>query len=430
MVVAGIMSGTSADGVDVALCRISPPTGQVGTPRIKLLGHAGYSYPKDVRAAVLAAMDAKSTSVADLSRLNWRLGELYADAVAKAQTKFGVQAQLVGCHGQTLYHQSVASKYLGAPVRCTWQTGEANVIAERLRVPVVSDFRPSDMAAGGQGAPLVPMLDYVMFRSAKVNRTLQNLGGIGNLTAIPAGPCSHRQLPVGLQKALRQRLLLSEDRILPTAGRCLRPSILQVQKCVPGARLGRERQSRRSYPSVPTSRKLPSRLRLLRARGNPSSQPHNHQAATCEPVRLSPCGCRRLHETRAPRIRSVLASPLSSRAATRRRERARRIPGTPLLSVQMCSWRRESDRPSAPGGPDAEKPARLAIHPAPTAVAERREQSTECARLASDVRYADQSGIVSRGSHGPRARNGRAPIRAETFSLRETARTLRRCRST
>jgi anhydro-N-acetylmuramic acid kinase len=80
----------------------------------------------------------------------------------------------------------MAAKYLGADVRCTWQMGEASVIAERLRVPVVSDFRPADMAAAGQGAPLVPMLDYVMFRSAKVSRVLQNLGGIGNLTAIPA----------------------------------------------------------------------------------------------------------------------------------------------------------------------------------------------------------------------------------------------------
>lgn len=185
MIIAGVMSGTSADGVDVALCRIVPVPG--GTPRVKLLGHAGFGYPKAVRAAVLAAMDAKAISVAELSRLNWRLGDLYADAVTKTEAQFGVKAALVGCHGQTLYHQSTAAKYLGAPVRCTWQTGEASVIAERLRVPVVSDFRPADLAAGGQGAPLVPMLDYVMFRSAKVSRVLQNLGGIGNLTAIPAG---------------------------------------------------------------------------------------------------------------------------------------------------------------------------------------------------------------------------------------------------
>ncbi len=85
-----------------------------------------------------------------------------------------------------MFHQGVAARYLGKDVRATWQIGEASVIAERLRCPVVSDFRPADLAAGGQGAPLVPMLDYVMFRSEKVSRVLQNLGGIANLTSIPA----------------------------------------------------------------------------------------------------------------------------------------------------------------------------------------------------------------------------------------------------
>lgn len=187
MVVAGVMSGTSADGVDVALCRISPARNEGDAPRVKLLGHAGFGYSKSVRAAVLAAMDAKAASVADLSRLNWRLGAIYAECVEKTAEKFCVKPGLVGCHGQTVYHQSMAAKYLGSEVRCTWQMGEASVIAERLRVPVVSDFRPADMAAAGQGAPLVPMLDYAVFRSAKVSRVLQNLGGIGNLTAIPAG---------------------------------------------------------------------------------------------------------------------------------------------------------------------------------------------------------------------------------------------------
>src|SRR6185312_9203735 len=138
LVVAGVMSGTSADGVDVALCRIAPARVEGETPRVKLLGHAGFAYPKGVRAAVLAAMDAKAISVAELSRLNWRLGEIYADAVAKAEAKFGVKVGLVGCHGQTVYHQGMAAKYLGSPVRCTWQMGEASVVAERLRVPVVS----------------------------------------------------------------------------------------------------------------------------------------------------------------------------------------------------------------------------------------------------------------------------------------------------
>ncbi|HXC97172.1 MAG TPA: anhydro-N-acetylmuramic acid kinase [Edaphobacter sp.] len=186
LVVAGVMSGTSADGVDVAVCRISPARAKGGTPRVKLLGHVGMAYPKAVRAAVLTAMDADAISVAELSRLNWRLGEVYAEAVEKAQFSIGVKVRLVGCHGQTVYHQGAAEKYLGKNVRTTWQMGEASVIAERLRVPVVSDFRPADIAAGGQGAPLVPMLDYCMFRSAKVSRVLLNLGGIGNLTAIPA----------------------------------------------------------------------------------------------------------------------------------------------------------------------------------------------------------------------------------------------------
>jgi anhydro-N-acetylmuramic acid kinase len=187
MVVAGVMSGTSADGVDVAVCRISPARMKEGTPVVKLLGHVGVAYPKDVKAAVLYAMDADAISVAELARLNWRLGEVYADAVERAQKSVGVNVALVGCHGQTVYHQGAAVGYLGKKVRATWQMGETAVIAERLRVPVIGDFRPADVAAGGQGAPLVPMLDYCMFRSAKVSRVLLNLGGIGNLTAIPAG---------------------------------------------------------------------------------------------------------------------------------------------------------------------------------------------------------------------------------------------------
>ena len=130
MIVAGVMSGTSADGVDVALCRIAAGK---ETPRIQLLGTHSLAYSKPLRNAVLAAMDAKSIPAADLSRLNWRLGEVYAEAVGSAVEKHQVKLDLVGCHGQTLYHQGAASIYLGKPVRATWQTGESSVIAERLR---------------------------------------------------------------------------------------------------------------------------------------------------------------------------------------------------------------------------------------------------------------------------------------------------------
>ena len=132
-------------------------------------------------------MNADRARVADLARLNFLLGELYADAVLATQRRFRVKANLIGCHGQTLYHQGNAERFLGRKVSTTWQTGEGAVIAARVGVPVVSDFRPADLAAGGKGAPLVPYLDYLWFRDARIGRIVQNIGGIANLTAIRAG---------------------------------------------------------------------------------------------------------------------------------------------------------------------------------------------------------------------------------------------------
>jgi anhydro-N-acetylmuramic acid kinase len=193
IVVAGVMSGTSADGVDVALCRIGPRPDPDMPPRIRLVGMTSKPYPKPIRAELLRLMGGSTASAADLSRMNWRLGEIYADCVEQAALQFGAKLDLVGCHGQTIHHEASPTRHLGAKVRSTWQIGEAAVIAERLRCPVVSDFRSADLAAGGQAAPLVPMLDWCLFRSAKVSRVLQNLGGIGNLSSLPAG-CNIDQL--------------------------------------------------------------------------------------------------------------------------------------------------------------------------------------------------------------------------------------------
>lgn len=183
MIVAGIMSGTSADGVDVAVARITPGRPR---PKLTLLAHEGFPYPAALRRAVLSAMNAASTSTAELARLNWRLGLAYAEAVSATLKRHRVKVDLIGCHGQTLYHQARAQTYAGRKFACTWQAGESKAIAAALGVPVISNFRPADMFAGGQGAPLVPLLDYVLFADAKRGRVLQNIGGIANLTAIPA----------------------------------------------------------------------------------------------------------------------------------------------------------------------------------------------------------------------------------------------------
>jgi anhydro-N-acetylmuramic acid kinase len=192
MIVAGVMSGTSADGIDVALVRISESSGKLTGSKIKLLGHAGFPYPPKVRNAVLAAMNSTRASVADLARMNFLLAELYSEAVLNTQRQFRVKAALVGCHGQTLYHQGEPAEFLGRKLAVTWQTGEGSIITARLGVPVVTDFRPADMAAGGKGAPLVPFLDCLIYRDQRNGRIVQNIGGIANLTAIPPASSSQK----------------------------------------------------------------------------------------------------------------------------------------------------------------------------------------------------------------------------------------------
>jgi anhydro-N-acetylmuramic acid kinase len=197
MIVAGVMSGTSADGIDVALVRVEYPVTSksgrkargkesAGQTRVKFLGHANLPYPADVRRRILISMNSPRASVADLARLNFLLGELYADAVLATQKRLRTEAELIGCHGQTLYHQGVPAPFLGRKLAVTWQTGDGAVVAARTGLPVISDFRPADMAAGGKGAPLVPYLDYLLYRDPKIGRIALNLGGIANLTAIPA----------------------------------------------------------------------------------------------------------------------------------------------------------------------------------------------------------------------------------------------------
>lgn len=185
MIVAGVMSGTSADGINVALVDIVA-RGRNRFPQSSLLGHAEFSYPKAVRDAVLSAMNSPHARVADLARLNFLLAELYAEAIRATERRFRARAQLAGCHGQTIYHQGDPARFLGRKLAVTWQIGDGSVIAARIGAPVVSDFRPADMAAQGKGAPLVPFADYWLFRDRSIGRIVLNIGGIANLSAIPA----------------------------------------------------------------------------------------------------------------------------------------------------------------------------------------------------------------------------------------------------
>ncbi len=169
MRVAGVMSGTLLDGIDVAVVEIR---GQ----RVSTIGFQSTPYPEEVRRRVLAVSDTNAAT-REISRLNFALGERYARAVLRACKRFGA-VELIGCHGQTIYHEGGAN---------TLQIGEAAVIAERTGVPVVSDFRTRDIAAGGQGAPLVPFVDTLLFGHARQTRIALNIGGIANLTVIPSG---------------------------------------------------------------------------------------------------------------------------------------------------------------------------------------------------------------------------------------------------
>jgi anhydro-N-acetylmuramic acid kinase len=186
----GLMSGTSMDGIDAALVRIS---GMPEKPRVRLLAFLTQPFPDFLRENVLKVAGGKPTTACELSELNSFLGGLFALPVVSLCTRSRLapsRLSVIGSHGQTIYHQgsptkgSSRSRGRGAS---TLQIGEAAVIASFSRVPVVADFRQADMAAGGEGAPLVPMVDFLLLRHEREGRVALNIGGIANITVIPAG---------------------------------------------------------------------------------------------------------------------------------------------------------------------------------------------------------------------------------------------------
>ena len=185
MLVLGMMSGTSADGIDVAFARISGAPPKLST---KLLDHTSVKFPPALRKEILRVAEQHPITAGDLSQLSFRLGKLFADAALAACHKFRVSAKriaLIGSHGQTIFHQGRPVACFGSPTASTLQIGEPSVIAARTGITTVGDFRTADIALGGQGAPLVPYVDYVLYRHAKLGRISLNLGGIANVTVLP-----------------------------------------------------------------------------------------------------------------------------------------------------------------------------------------------------------------------------------------------------
>jgi anhydro-N-acetylmuramic acid kinase len=186
--VLGLMSGTSADAIDIALTKIS---GAPPNLNAKLLDHTSVDFPHTVRKEILRVAEQNPITAGDLSQLNFRLGEIYAQAALTACQRFRISPKkiaLLGNHGQTIFHQGPpASQSPLPPTASTFQIGEPAIIAARTGITTIADFRPADIALGGQGAPLVPYADYLLYRHAKLGRVSLNLGGIANLTVLPAG---------------------------------------------------------------------------------------------------------------------------------------------------------------------------------------------------------------------------------------------------
>lgn len=186
MLVMGMMSGTSADGIDVTLARISGAPPEL---RARFEGHFHSSFPPYLRETILRLANVKATTTAEISELNFLLGEQLAKAAIKAARHWRValgKISLIGSHGQTIFHMGANGRFQGKiRAASTLQIGDISIVAERTGITTVGDFRPADMAAGGQGAPLLPFADYLLYRDALGGRVALNIGGIANVAVIP-----------------------------------------------------------------------------------------------------------------------------------------------------------------------------------------------------------------------------------------------------
>lgn len=178
MKVIGLISGTSVDGIDAVIAEVN---GQETDLQVNLLAGATFAYPQDLRAKILAVCNGQAISMWELADLDDAIADSFAQAALKIQEQHGL-AELIGSHGQTVFHRPPDANQLGS----SWQLGRGELIAHLTQIDTVSNFRGADMALGGEGAPLVPKIDACLLAHPKKNRAIQNLGGIGNVAYLPA----------------------------------------------------------------------------------------------------------------------------------------------------------------------------------------------------------------------------------------------------
>ena len=180
------MSGTSLDGVDAALVEIA---GSGESTQIQLKHFVWVPFAQEVQAELLRVASQTPVPAQVISHLNFLLATLYTEAITQLCEEAGIelgQVDLIGSHGQTIFHQSESAPFCGRMLASTLQIGEGSLLAENTGITTISDFRPRDMAAGGKGAPLIPYVDYLLFRDQHLGRILLNVGGIANITSLPA----------------------------------------------------------------------------------------------------------------------------------------------------------------------------------------------------------------------------------------------------
>lgn len=172
--VIALMSGTSCDSIDAGLCKVNPDLS------CELISGINYKYPEHIRAKIFQLFSGNAT-VKDICQMNFAIGKCFADACQVLISEFG-KPDFISSHGQTIYHYPFDEKIDGISLKSTLQVGESSVIAQETGCPVISNFREADIAAGGQGAPLVCFADERWFRGKNVS--VQNIGGISNVTVV------------------------------------------------------------------------------------------------------------------------------------------------------------------------------------------------------------------------------------------------------